>query len=158
MARLRNFRCSLPAVLAALLLLTAGPSAATLYKWTDANGRAVYSDQPPQGDIKSEIVQGPPPPSSTAAVKELNKQEGAFRKRQLDASENAKKSDTQRAESIKRSELCARALGQNRSLAAEEIPMMRKNAKGEDVFVNNEMRHRERADLDIWIKANCTAG
>ena len=158
MAPLRSICRSLPAGLAALLLLIAGPSAATLYKWTDANGRAVYSDQPPQGNIKSEIVQGPPPPSNTAALKELNKQEGAFKKRQLDASENAKKADTQRAESAKRSELCTRALGQNRTLAAEEIPMVRKNEKGEDVFVNNEIRRRERADLDIWIKANCTAG
>ena len=158
MARWRNIRRSLPAVLAALLLLNAGPSVATLYKWTDANGRAVYSDQPPAGNIKSEIVQGPPPPSNSPAVKDPYNQEGEFKKRQFDASENAKKSDAQRAESAKRNETCTRALGQTRTLAAEEIPIVRKNAKGEDVFLDNEIRRRERADLDVWIKANCSSG
>jgi hypothetical protein len=158
MARLRTFHRTIPAVLAALLLVAVAPAAATLYKWTDANGRTVYSDQPPQGNIKSEIVQGLPPPANTAAVKDFNKQEGEFKKRQIDAAENAKKSDAQRADSAKRNEMCTRALGQTRTLAAEEIPIVRKNEKGEDVFVDNEMRRRERAQLDIWIKANCTAG
>ena len=40
-----------------MALLLAAPSAvATTYKWTDAGGRVVYSDQPPAGNIKSEIV------------------------------------------------------------------------------------------------------
>ena len=90
-------------------------------------------------------------------MKDFNKQEGEFKKRQLDAAENAKKSDAQRAESAKRNEMCTRALGQTRTLAAEEVPMVRKNAKGEDVFVDNEVRRRERAELDIWIKGNCQA-
>ena len=141
-----------------MLLLAAVPAAATLYKWTDANGRVVYSDQPPAGNIKSEVVQGPPPPANAAAVKDLTKQEGEFKKRQLDAAENTKKSDAQRAEQVKRNEMCTRALGQTRTLAAEEVPMVRKNEKGEDVFVDNAVRRRERAELDIWIKANCTAG
>lgn len=158
MARFGKFGRMVPAALAALLLLAAGPAAATLYKWTDANGRVVYSDQPPPGNIKSEIMQGPPPPSNTTAVKDFNKQEGEFKKRQLDAAENAKKSDAQRAEAVKRNEMCTRALGQTRTLAAEEVPIVRKNEKGEDVFVDNEVRRRERADLDTWMKANCQAG
>jgi hypothetical protein len=149
---------ALPVLLAASLLLAAGPAAATLYKWTDANGRVVYSDQPPAGNIKSEIVQGPPPPANAAAVKELTKQEGEFKKRQLDAAENTKKSLELRTEQVKRNEMCTRALGQTRTLAAEDVPLVRKNEKGEDVFVDNAVRRRERAELDIWIKANCTAG
>ncbi len=151
-------RHALPALLGAMMLLAAGPAPATLYKWTDANGRVVYSDQPPAGNIKSEIVQGPPPPANAAAVKDLTKQEGEFKKRQLEAAENTKKSEAQRAEQVKRNEMCTRALGQARTLAAEEVPMVRKNEKGEDVFVDNAVRRRERAELDIWIKANCTAG
>ena len=37
---------------------------AALYKWTDANGRVVYSDQPPAGDVKVDTVAGPPPPAN----------------------------------------------------------------------------------------------
>lgn len=156
MQRTGSLRRTLPAVLAALLLAT-GPAAATLYKWTDANGRVVYSDQLPAGNVKAEIVQGPPP-ASAAAIKDLNKQEGEFKKRQLDAAESAKKSDAQRADNAKRNEMCTRALGQARTLAAEDIPIVRKNAKGEDVFVDNAVRRRERTEIDQWIKANCQAG
>ncbi len=141
-----------------MVLLTASSVAATLYKWTDANGRVVYSDQPPAGNFKVEIVQAPPPPANAAAVKDLTKLEGAFKKRQLEAAENAKKSDAQRTDQVKRNEMCTRALGQTRTLTAEEVPMYRKNEKGDDVFVDNAVRRRERAELDVWIKANCTAG
>ncbi len=148
-------RRALPVLLAALMLL-AGPAAANLYKWTDANGRVVYSDQPPAGSVKFEVVQGPPPPANASAVKDLYKQEGEFKKRQLEAAENTKKSDAERADQVKRNEMCTRALGQSRTLAAEEVPLMRRNEKGEDVFVDIAVRRRERAELDIWIKANCS--
>jgi hypothetical protein len=147
-----------PALLATLLLLATGPATATLYKWTDANGRVVYSDQPPAGNIKSEIMQGPPPPANPAAVKDLTKQETEFKKRQLDAAESAKKSDTLRADQVKRNEACTRALAQARMLAATEVPIMRRNDKGEDVFMDDATRRRERMEVDIWVKGNCTAG
>jgi len=34
------------------VVLAAGPAAAALYKWTDASGRVVYSDQPPPPSVK----------------------------------------------------------------------------------------------------------
>ncbi len=147
-----------PALVATLLLLAAGPATATLYKWTDANGRVVYSDQPPSGNIKSEIMQGPPPPANPTAVKDLTRQETDFKKRQLDAAESAKKSDTLRADQVKRNEACTRALAQARMLAATEVPIMRRNDKGEDVFMDDATRRRERTEVDIWVKGNCTAG
>lgn len=148
----------LPALVATLLLLAAGPVAATLYKWTDANGRVVYSDQPPMGNVKSEIMQGPPPPANPTAVKDLTKQETEFKKRQLDAADSAKKTDTLRADQVKRNEACTRALAQARMLAATEVPIMRRNDKGEDIFLDDATRRRERSEVDIWIKGNCTAG
>ena len=35
------------------------PAAAALYKWTDANGRVVYSDQPPTPSVKAETLNAP---------------------------------------------------------------------------------------------------
>ncbi len=144
-------------LLAGCLLLVAGAAAATTYKWTDANGRIVYSDQPPPTSIKSETVQAPPPPANAAAVKDLTKQEGEFKKRQMDATENAKKAETLRAENVKRNEMCTRAQGQIRTLSTEQVQMIRQNAKGEDVYVDNTTRRRERGELEVWIKANCLA-
>src|SRR4029453_18753239 len=67
------------------------------YKWTDANGRVVYSDQPPLGDVKIETLQGPPPPANPNAVKEMAVKDLELKKRQTDAVEKDKKADPQRA-------------------------------------------------------------
>ncbi len=148
---------ALPALLAACLLLAAGAASATTYKWTDANGRVVYSDQPPPTNVKTETVQAPPPRANPAAVKELTKQEGEFKKRQMDAADNAQKTETLRAENVKRNEMCTRAQGQIRTLSAEQVQLVRQNQKGEDVYVDNTTRRKERGELEVWIKANCLA-
>src|SRR5258708_34484114 len=83
-----------PAALAIVLgvLCAASPAMGALYKWTDANGRVVYSDQPPTGDVKVETIAGPPPPANRTAVKEMANKE-AQRKKQ--GSEAADQSETQ---------------------------------------------------------------
>jgi hypothetical protein len=63
------------------LALVAGPATAALYKWTDASGRVVYSDQPPTGNVKVETLQGPPP-ANPSAVKDLANKELEFKQRQ----------------------------------------------------------------------------
>src|SRR5438067_10867100 len=79
------------AVLLATALIPAATGAAALYKWTDASGRIVYSDQPPPGNVKSEILKGPPPPANPNAVKDLANKELEYKQRQLDKAEaNAK--------------------------------------------------------------------
>ena len=93
------------AVLALALLgslALSGVASSATYKWVDANGRVVYSDQPPPGNVKAEIVQGAPPPANPNAVKELAAKEAEFKKRQIDAVDNAKKVDAQRAERRRR--------------------------------------------------------
>lgn len=42
-----------------LLLLIALPAAAQIYKYTDANGNAAFSNQPPDG-VKAKVVELPP--------------------------------------------------------------------------------------------------
>ena len=62
-----------PAVLLAALIvaLVVAPAFGALYKWTDASGVVVYSDQPPPGNSKFETIAGPPPPANPTAVKEM---------------------------------------------------------------------------------------
>ena len=64
----------------------------------DASGRVVYSDQPPTGNVKVEQIQGPSARSNPNAGKELATKEAEFKKRQLDAVEKEKKSDSERAD------------------------------------------------------------
>ena len=79
-----TLRYSMPAALFALAAALSLPAMAALYKWTDANGRVVYSDQPPPGGVKSEVVGPAPPPANPNAVKEMASQDQEMRKRQLD--------------------------------------------------------------------------
>lgn len=151
---------AMPRITAAVLLAAgafalAGPASGTLYKWTDANGRVVYSDQPPPGNVKVETIQGAPPPSNPNAVKELAAKEAEYKKRQLDAADAAKKAEAQRAELAKVGDACTRAQLRIKQLAAEMIGLARYNDKGEIVFIDDATRRREREQLDNWYKANC---
>jgi len=145
------------ALVALALCAVALPAAATLYKWTDANGRVVYSDQPPPGDVKTQIVQGAPPPSNPNAVKDMANKDLELRKRAKDAAEKEKKDETARAEMAKRNEQCTRVEGQIRQLAAEQLALVRVNEKGETVYVDDATRRKEREDLAAWQKQNCGA-
>ncbi len=153
-ARPRRTRTLLALALCALAV----PASATLYKWTDANGRVVYSDQPPPGDVKTQIVQGAPPPSNPNAVKDMANKDLELKKRAKDAAEKEKKDETARAEQVRRNEQCTRVENQIRQLAAEQLALVRVNEKGETVYVDNATRRKEREDLAAWQRQNCGAG
>jgi len=144
------------AVIAALT--AAMPAAAALYKWTDANGRVVYSDQPPMGNIKAETLSGAPPPANPDAVKEMATKDAEFKKRQADQAENAKKADKQRTDAERLVDQCAQARGQIKQLGAEQAQVHRYNAKGDRVILDAATRIRERDMLEKWAaKNNCAA-
>ena len=143
-------------LLAACLLAAtcAGSASAALYKWTDANGRIVYSDQPPPANVKTEQLRAPPPPANPNAAKELAQREADFRKRQTEGAEAATKSDKERADTAKRAEGCAQAQGQLKQLAESQLAIYRYNEKGERVVMDDDARGRERAKLNAWIRDN----
>lgn len=145
-------------VLLALGALILTPVHAALYKWTDANGRVVYSDQPPMGNYKAELVQGASPPSNPNAVKEMAAKEAEMKKRQQEATESTKQTDAQRLEATKRAEQCIRMQNQARQLGAEQIALVRYNAKGEMVYIDDATRRKERAETEAWVKTNCPPG
>ena len=43
--------------------LLQSPARGEMYKWTDASGEVHYSQVPPPGGIKTQIIQGAPPPA-----------------------------------------------------------------------------------------------
>ena len=90
------FRAAVSLAFVVALGVVAFPAAAALYKWTDANGRVVYSDQPPNGNFKVEAINAPPPPANPNAVKELATKEAELQqKKMLRADEEAKAAKTQ---------------------------------------------------------------
>src|SRR5438034_8784388 len=100
------------ACIVAAALLPAESGAAALYKWTDASGRVVYSDQPPPGNVKSEILKGPPPPANPNAVKDLANKELEYKQRQLDKAEANAKAEKDTAAAKARTDNCIQVRGE----------------------------------------------
>src|SRR5436190_2851625 len=107
-AGLTASRAAVSVAFAFALGVIAFPAEAAMYKWTDANGRVIYSDQPPNGDFKVEAINAPPPPANPNAVKELaTKQAELQQKKILRADEDAKAAKT-KAETDKKRDQCGK--------------------------------------------------
>jgi hypothetical protein len=140
------------AIAALVALAFCAPAGAALYKWVDGNGRTVYSDQPPPGDVKAEIVGAAPPPANPDAAKDLANREAEFRKRQADRVEDAKKAEKSRAEAQKLGGFCAQARSQIAGLRSTDLAMFRLNDKGERVQMDDAARRTEADRLEALMK------
>jgi Skp family chaperone for outer membrane proteins len=147
-------RISTAFALALLAATYAAAATATLYKWTDAQGRVVYSDQPPQANVKTEQLRGAPPPANPNAAKELAQREADFRKRQADAAAASAKAGKAQASDAQRAEGCAQAKGELKQLAESQLAIYRYNEKGEREVMDEDARARERAKLNTWVRDN----
>jgi hypothetical protein len=130
------------------------PAAATMYKWVDANGKTVYSDQPPPANVKSEIIKPPPPPSNPDAVKDMVNADTELKMREKQRVEDAKAADKKAADLARRQEMCTNALAQIRTLQRDDI--YRFDAKGERVYLDAEARRQETDLLQKILRENCT--
>lgn len=132
----------------------AAPAFAALYKWTDAQGRTVYSDQPPSTNVKTEQLRAPPPPANPNAAKELAQRQADYQKRQKDSADVAAKGDKDRADAAKQAEICAQAKGQLRQLSENQILIYRYNEKGEREVMDQDAIGRERAKINTFLRDN----
>ena len=140
----------------AALLLFAGPALATTYKWTDANGRVIYSDQPPSGNFKVEAIGAPPPPANPNAAKELANKDAELQKKRLLRTEEEGKATKARVDANLLRENCDRARGQMITLAqSNQVVLYTTNAQGERLAMDDAARARERQRLDAWVRDNC---
>jgi hypothetical protein len=138
------------------LVLAAGPAAAALYKWTDASGRVIYSDQPPTGNVKVETLQGPPPVTNPSAAKDLANKELEFKQRQLDKADAQKTADNEQLAAKEKQENCTLVQGQLKQLGEESLVLWRVTASGERVAMSSAERRAERDRLAKWFKdAKC---
>ena len=137
-------------------LLTAAPATGALYKWTDANGRVIYSDQPPPGNVKVETINAPPPPANPNAAKDLANKEVELQKKKLVRAEDDAKSNKARVDANLRLQECQRARGQAIALTQDsQVVFYNTNPNGERVAMDDAARLAERQRLDYWIRQNC---
>jgi hypothetical protein len=140
---------------AVALLAAALPAAAALYKWTDAGGRTVYSDQPPPPGVKSEQLNAAPPPANPNAVREMAEQEAELKKRQQDRVKQGEDEAKTRADAAKRNTNCASAKAQVQALGESQRVVYRYDEKGQRYALDGPARAREQAELQRWIATNC---
>ena len=137
-----------------VLALGVAPALATTYKWTDANGRVVYSDQPPTGKFNVESIAAPPPPANPNAVKELATKEAEIQQRRLLRAEDESKTAKARTDADKKRDQCGKVRGQIAAIQSQPN-LYQTNAKGEQVFMDDAAKRKERDQLTLWIKENC---
>ena len=153
-------RAARSALFAAVVALAAGlatvTASAALYKWTDSNGRVIYSDQPPLGNVKVETINAPPPPANPNAVKDLAVKDAELRKSKQARADDEAKSTKARVDANQLRENCDRARGQMHTLGnSDQVVLYSTNAQGERVVMDDAARIRERQRLDAWIRDNC---
>jgi len=147
-------RATLPALALSLAAIFASSAQAALYKWTDAQGHVVYSDQPPLANVKTEQLRGAPPPANPNAAKELAQREAEFKKRQDDAAKAETKASKDRATSAEHAENCTQAQAELRQLTESQRAVYRYNEKGEREIMDDDARAKERAKVNAWIRDN----
>ena len=145
------------AALAAVVLALALPALAATYKWVDANGRVVYSDQPPAGGVKYEVVGSAAPPDNPNAVREMANKDAELRKLQKGRVEDAQKAEKSRADAQKRADVCTQARAAARTYQSDQ-PLMTVNEKGERVYLEGAERSRRLAEQQRLVREYCPAG
>jgi hypothetical protein len=146
--------------------LLAIPALGELYKWTDAEGKVHYSDQPPPPNIKKPVTVKPRSPAAPAAAPEAAgaaadtpksyvEQDAEFNRRRVEAAEReaaAKKAATEAAEKKKNCEQAKVQLARMQSGAR----ITRYNEKGEIVYLGDAEIAQETARAkqvaDSWCK------
>jgi len=141
---------SIPMLTAIALLITATPGNATLYKWTDENGRVVYGDQPPPNS-KSERLNAGVAPADPNALRDMAAKDAEIRKRMQQRTDEAAKSDKDQADAKHKLEMCAQARGRIRTMR-ELAPVYRFNDKGERVFFEAADREKAIAESEKNLK------
>jgi len=151
-------RKAFAALCAVAVGLAAGPAAAALYKWTDASGRIVYSDQPPPGNAKVETLKGPPPVANPNATKEMAGKDLEFKQRQVERIDAEKLANAERQTAKEKADSCALIQGQLKQLGEENVVLVRVKENGERAEMSAADRRAERDRLAKWFKDNKCAG
>jgi hypothetical protein len=154
-ATLRRGHASLvvPALLA--LFMAAAPASAALYKWVDATGHVVYSDQPPPAGTKSEVVTSTTAaPSNPDAVKDMANRDLELKKRLAQKDQDEKAAEKARADAMKKREACQTLRGNLRVIQSGD-PIYRLDENGKRVDMDAAAKVLERERIESMLREQC---
>lgn len=140
---------------------------ATQWKWLDAQGKVQYSDRPPPGDVpdknilkrpasQSTVARSTPPAATSSSAVSGNGKDPELekKKREQDASEDAKAKAAEERQAQKRAESCEKARKYERALD-QGLRVVRSNDKGEREFLDEKGVAEERARTRQVINSDC---
>lgn len=117
----------------------AGPTHATLYKWTDAHGKVHYTDQPPTVDAATVRGASDQAQAAAAARASLEASDQAYQKRRKEAEEARAKAEKEAEEARVRRENCNKARSNLNTL--QNTPRVFKtDAAGRRVYMDDAAR------------------
>ena len=137
-----------------LAMLTAASVNAQVYKSKDAQGRTIFSDKPPAGQVKrapaqqveaaDEASSDKPAtqPKSATPQQSLADKDMEFRKRQKEAAEKSAKDEKERTEAARKQEQCDKLRRYLQVLESGERIVTRDGA-GEKNYMEDDTRQRE---------------
>jgi type IV secretory pathway VirB10-like protein len=146
--------------------LLAIPALGELYKWTDAEGKVHYSDQPPPPNIKEPVTVKPRVPSAptaapaaegtpAAAPKTYVEQDAEFNRRRVEAAEREATEKKAAKEAAEKKKNCEQAKAQLAGVQSG-ARIARYNDKGERVYLGDAEIAQEAARAkqvaDSWCK------
>lgn len=146
--------------------LLAIPALGELYKWTDAQGKVHYSDQPPPPEVKQPVTVKPRSPAPrtaapeaagtpTAAPKSVAEQNAEFNRRRVEAAEREAAEKKAAKEAEERKKNCEQAKARL-ARAQSGARMTRYGENGETVYLNDAEIEQETARakqvVDSWCK------
>jgi hypothetical protein len=122
---------------------------AQMYKCVDESGKVHYTDTPGPGCKESAIKPSPPISGEVRSRPEnLNAEDAAFRRRQAErATQEAKETGERKAFEQR----CAR-LRQEHALLSGGRRIVRYDAKGERVYMDDEVRAQRAAQLEQQLR------
>jgi hypothetical protein len=145
--------------LALLLIGLALPAAAEIYKWTDAQGKVHYGDQPPSGIDAKQINSRVSKESEAQALEARRKAAEKAAHRRLEetkaSEETARKQATSEEEAKRRAENCQRARGNLELLQRANMRLSKVDAQGQSHNLDAAGREAEMAKAMKSIAANC---
>ena len=142
---------------------------AQTYKWTDAQGKVHYSDQPPPAEVKEPITVKTPRQSSAATptatptgkdaapakAKTYVEQEADFKKRQVETAEREAAEKKKAAEAAEKKQTCMQARSQLKGMQSGGR-ITQTNAKGEREYMNDAQVGQEIERLKKLEASACT--
>ena len=160
--------CTRQFVLVCALLLACPIAGAATYKWTDADGKVHYSDQPPPASVKdpgtvtkprasrsTPTPQTDSKPAAAPTAKTPQELDAEFRQRQVQAAEKEAEQKKKLAETEDKKKNCEQARANVERLESGGRSS-RYNDKGEIEYLNDDQIAQELARVrkvaDSWCK------